>query len=68
MGDEGQQIEQVKDHREGLLAMAIVVFELVPMVFLDIALFIFNLPAGAPYPHEVATLSAVTSKSVNQAL
>jgi len=48
MGDKGQQIEQVKHHREGLLAMAIVVFELVAMIFVHIDLLIFDLPARAP--------------------
>ena len=48
--------------------MPIVVFELIPMIFVDIELLIFNPPAGAPNVHDCSDIVWVTSRSGNHAL
>ena len=52
MREKGQEVEQIKDQREGLLAMPVVMFHFVAVILVDVELFILDLPAGAPDPHD----------------
>jgi hypothetical protein len=48
-----QHHQHGKHHGEMLLAMAVVVFKIIPLVFQRIERFVFDLPPGASSPHEV---------------
>src|SRR6266404_4691519 len=49
MEGESQNIEQIKNHREIMLAVAIVMFQFIATIFLHIEAFIFYFPSGSTF-------------------
>jgi hypothetical protein len=52
MSNIGEQIQEVEHHREGLLAVTIIVRELIAVVFVDVELLILNLPPRTSDLHD----------------
>jgi hypothetical protein len=51
MGEDGQEVEQIKHHRERLLPVPLVVLEFVALIVLHVELLSLNLPPRAADPH-----------------
>ena len=52
MEEKCQQIEDEKDHRQIVFPVTVIVLDMIALILQSVKGFVFDFPAGAPYPHK----------------